>query len=159
MPMNSNNGRRKIHKCVLTQSPCQFLLTEPSWGIPTLQRSWRYGIVKPPAVCACAGHWLHWSSEHLSPCQGWCKHVISTWQSLWCKCCYEVMGWDLGINHPAQQQAEDWEGILCEPWSSPCTSSQLCTGRLYFPLLGAEGNVFGGLGNDYWPTHLGNFSS
>lgn len=113
--------------------------------------------------CACTGHWLHWSSEHLSPCQGWCKHAISTWQSLWCKCCYEVMGWDLGINHPAQQKAEDWEGIhvlqLCEPRSSPCTLSHLCTGQLDFPLLGAEGNVFGGLGNDYWPSHLGDFPS
>lgn len=80
-----------------------------------------------------------------------------------CKRCYEVMGWYLRIKRPAQQQAEEREGIhvleLCEPWSSPRTLSQLCTGQLYFSLLGTEGNVFGGLGIDYWPSHLGNFPS
>lgn len=80
-----------------------------------------------------------------------------------CKHCYEVMGWYLRIKCPAQQQAEEREGIhvleLCEPWSSPCTLSQLCMGQLYFSLLGTEGNVFGGLGIDYWPSHLGNFPS
>lgn len=67
------------------------------------------------------------------------------------------MGWNLGINFPAYQQAEDCEkeftfSSSMNPWSSPCMLFQFCMmdmGWLYFPFLGAERNVFGGFGIDY----------
>lgn len=165
MPMSNSNGRRKICKCVLTQPPCLFLLTEPSWGIPTPRRPWRHRLVKLPAVLVpCTGHWLLliiWTLISVSGMLQTCYLDLAVFMV--CKHCYEVMGWYLRIKRPAQQQAEEREGIhvleLCEPWSSPHTLSQLCTGQLYFSLLGTEGNVFGGVGIDYWPSHLGNFPS